>query len=199
MPRTLSRSEVEQFKAQLCAAAERLIERRGSTDFTMRELATELGCSPMLPYRYFKDKDEIIAAVRTAVLHRFAAALEAPLPAIADPVQRSRAVGEAYIGFAFANPQLYRLMFDLAPVERGRYPELDAAIARARATMTSHVTALVQHGLLQGEPEVIGHLFWSSLHGLIVLELAGQLGPQPGYQKLRAAQIEALINGLRRR
>ncbi|PYF04848.1 hypothetical protein BJ122_10273 [Rhodopseudomonas faecalis] len=43
MPRTLSRSEVEQFKAQLCAAAERLIERRGSTDFTMRELATEPG------------------------------------------------------------------------------------------------------------------------------------------------------------
>jgi AcrR family transcriptional regulator len=199
MPRTLSRDEVDRFKQQLCEAAERLIQRKGGLDFTMRELAAELGCSPMLPYRYYKDKDEIIAAVRTGIFRRFAAALEAPQPSLSDPTQRSREVGEAYVAFAFANPKLYRLMFDLAPVERGRYPDLDEAMTRARATMTSHVGALVESGLLIGDPVVIGHLFWSSLHGLIVLKLAGQLSPDPGFQRLRAAQIDALVNGLRAR
>ena len=42
----------------------------------MRQLADALGCSPMTPYRYFRNKDEILAAVRTAAFDRFAAALE---------------------------------------------------------------------------------------------------------------------------
>ena len=41
----------------------------------MRQLADDLGCSPMTPYRYFRDKDAILAAVRAAAFDRFAAAL----------------------------------------------------------------------------------------------------------------------------
>ena len=51
------------LQARLCTAAETLILRRGGLDFTMRDLAAEAGCSPMLPYRYYKDKVDIIAAV----------------------------------------------------------------------------------------------------------------------------------------
>src|SRR3546814_2400228 len=32
------------------------------------QLAEDLGCSAMTPYRYFRDKDAIVAAVRTAAL-----------------------------------------------------------------------------------------------------------------------------------
>lgn len=197
MPRALSRSEVDGFKQRLCAAAENLILRRGGPDFTMRDLAAEAGCSPMLPYRYFKDKVDIIAAVRAAAFRRFAAELEAPRSAPGDTVAHSRAVGDAYVAFAFAHPHLYRLMFDMAPVERGRYPELDSAIEQARGTMTRHVEDLVRLGFLTGEPEIIGHVFWASLHGLIVLQLAGQLAAEPGFEKLRAATLGALVNGLR--
>ena len=42
----------------------------------MRQLAAELGVSPMTPYRYFEDKDAILAAVRTRAFDRFAEALE---------------------------------------------------------------------------------------------------------------------------
>jgi AcrR family transcriptional regulator len=151
----------------------------------------------MLPYRYYKDKVDIIAAVRAAAFRRFAAELEAPRSTPRDTVAQSRAVGDAYVAFAFAHPHLYRLMFDMAPVEPGRYPELDAAIEQARGTMTRHVEELVRQGFLTGEPEIIGHVFWASLHGLIVLQLAGQLAAEPGFEKLRAATLDALVNGLR--
>ena len=42
----------------------------------MRQLAAELGVSPMTPYRYFEDKDDILAAVRANGFNRFAEALE---------------------------------------------------------------------------------------------------------------------------
>ena len=197
MPRALSRSEVDDFKQRLCTAAETLILRRGGLDFTMRDLAAEAGCSPMLPYRYYKDKVDIIAAVRATAFRRFASELEAPRATPGDTVAQSRAVGDAYVAFAFAHPHLYRLMLDMAPVEPGRYPELDAAIEQARGTMTRHVEELVRQGFLTGEPEIIGHVFWASLHGLIVLQLAGQLAAEPGFEKLRAATLDALVNGLR--
>ncbi len=196
MPRSRSQAEVDDFKQRLCTAAERLLLTRGSRDFTMRELADEVGCSSMLPYRYYRDKDEIVAAVRTNAFGKFAAALEAPRTSQSDAAAGSRGVGEAYIAFAFAHPELYRLMFTLEPVEPGRYPELDAAIVRARQTMTAHVQDLVRLGLLKGDPEVIGHVFWASLHGLIVLQLAKQLAPEPGFGKIREAMLQALVRGM---
>ena len=44
--------------------AERLFAEHGVEAVTMRQLAAALGVSPMTPYRYFKDKDAILAAVR---------------------------------------------------------------------------------------------------------------------------------------
>ncbi|MDX2204747.1 MAG: TetR/AcrR family transcriptional regulator [Hyphomicrobiaceae bacterium] len=197
MARVVAKGEAEAFRQRLVDAAERLIIGRDSIDFTMRELAGEVGCSPMLPYRYFRDKDDILAAVRAAAFLRFAAALEAPREAPSELKARSLGVGDAYVAFAFANPQLYRLMFNTPPVERGRYPELDEAGGRARDTMSAHVRDVVEAGLLVGDPVVIGHLFWASLHGLIVLQLAGQLAPEPGFEALRAAMTQALVFGLR--
>ena len=78
MPRVVSSGEAEAFRQRLVEAAEKLIIGRKSIDFTMRELAVAVGCSPMLPYRYFEDKDDILAAVRALAFTRFAEALEAP-------------------------------------------------------------------------------------------------------------------------
>ena len=162
----------------------------------MRELAQALGVSPMTPYRYFKDKDAILAAVRTAAFTRFAEALEAALAAPGDPVERSRHAGEAYVAFALDQPQAYRLMFDLTQANEGAYPDLIAAAARARRTMTVHVEAMIAAGVMRGDPELIGHMFWTILHGSLMLQLSDKLSPAIDPEKLRSATISALSRGL---
>src|ERR1700744_2830749 len=89
MPRVLSDTDVADFRDRLCEAAERLFAERGPDAVTMRQLAAELGVSPMTPYRYFEDKDDILAAVRTNGFNRFAEALE---------LARSSHVGARAIG-----------------------------------------------------------------------------------------------------
>ena len=76
MPRILSDTDVSDFRDRLCEAAEKLFAERGPDAVTMRQLAAELGVSPMTPYRYFRDKDDILAAIRTNGFNRFAEALE---------------------------------------------------------------------------------------------------------------------------
>jgi len=177
MPRVLTEADVAGFRERLCEAAELLFAEKGPAAVTMRQLAAALGVSPMTPYRYFKDKDDILAAVRANGFERFAEALEAAFASTQDAVARSRAVGAAYHRFAFEHPQTYKLMFDLNQPNQADYPDLVAAAGRARATMTQHVKGLFEAGVLSGDMERIGMMFWSSAHGAVVLELSGKLPP----------------------
>src|SRR5215813_7999999 len=105
MPRVLSDTDVADFRERLCEAAERLFAEKGPEAVTMRQLAAELGVSPMTPYRYFQDKDDILAAVRANGFNRFADALEAAREKATGARAKGAAVGEAYVNFAFEHPQ----------------------------------------------------------------------------------------------
>jgi AcrR family transcriptional regulator len=196
MPRTLSTAEVADFREKLCDVAARIFAERGQEGFTMRELAGELGVSPMTPYRYFHDKDEILAAVRARIFLQFAVTLEQAYGAPGDAGERGQAAGEAYVRFALENPASYKLMFDMSQPEDEKYPELAQAAARARKTMTRHIPAMIEAGMLQGDPEVIGHVFWVILHGVVTLQLAGKLGPECDMRKILDAAFGAVTKGL---
>jgi len=193
----LSQSEIDTFKARLCAVAERRFAEGGVDSVSMRQLAAELGCSPMTPYRYFSDKDEILAAVRAAAFDRFAKALEAAAASVADPRERARACGRAYLDFAFSQPDAYRLMFDMSQPGDDRYPELARAGERARRTMSAGIEALAATGQIYGDPQVLSHVIWAAIHGLVVLRLAGKLPAKPDFETLHAEMMRLLAIGMR--
>ena len=196
MPRVLSETDVADFRERLCAAAERLFAEHGPDGVTMRQLAGELGVSPMTPYRYFKDKEAILAAVRANGFNRFADALETAYDSESDPVARSRAVGDAYVAFALGEPAAYKLMFDLMQPHESDYPELVAAEARALATQRRHVQGMIDAGVLRGDVKMLAHMFWSILHGTLVLQLAGKLSRDIDPAALRTQLIGAVVRGL---
>jgi len=197
MPRVLTQTDVADFRERLCEAATKLFDAKGREGFTMRELASEIGVSAMTPYRYFKDKEDILAAVRARAFNRFAASLEAAFKNAATAPEKSGAVYRAYIDFAFGEPAAYRLMFDLSQPDETAYPELVEANTRARATMTAYVRALVADGVLEGDPDLIGHVFWSSLHGAVVLKLAGKLGAEYDFDRISGESFRVLFEGYR--
>jgi AcrR family transcriptional regulator len=196
MPRVLSEADVADFRERLCEAAERLFAEQGPNAVTMRQLAAELGVSPMTPYRYFRDKDDILAAVRTNGFDRFAEALETARASAKGARSKGAAVGEAYVDFAFEHPHTYKLMFDLNQPHEADYPELVAAGKRARETLSAYVKDLVAEGVLAGDPTEIGTMFWAAAHGAVVLELAGKL-PAGAARALHHQMSSALARGLR--
>lgn len=194
MPRILSQSDVADFRERLCVAATRMFDARGPEGFTMRELAAELGVSAMTPYRYFKDKEDILAAVRARAFNRFAEALEA---ALTIEAQNEGAVYRAYVTFAFGEPAAYKLMFDLTQPDENLYPDLVRANARARATMTDYVKQMIDAGKFEGDASLIGHVFWAVLHGAIVLKLAGKLTPEYDFDRISDEASRVLMNAYR--
>jgi AcrR family transcriptional regulator len=167
MPKTLSPADLDAFRTRLCDVAEKLFAAHGPDGVTLREMADALGVSSMTPYRYFKDKDAILAAVRTRAFNRFADSMES-----AKDRTRER---NAYLDFALANPASYRLMFDVSQPTFAEYPDLVMAMDRARFTMADGLRELAAAGRFKGDVELAGYVYWSAMHGAVMLELAGLL------------------------
>ncbi|HEY1447724.1 MAG TPA: TetR/AcrR family transcriptional regulator [Caulobacteraceae bacterium] len=176
MPKTLTPDDVAHFRDRLCDVAEHLFAVHGAEAVTIRQMAAALGVSTMTPYRYFKDKDAILAAVRARAFDRHAEALEKARAAPArNSIERSNAIGAAYVQFALENPEAYKLMFDVRQPNEAEYPDFVRAAERSHATMTAHLRDLAAEGLFDGDAEYVGHLYWAALHGPIMLQLSGLL------------------------
>jgi AcrR family transcriptional regulator len=194
MPRAaLSESELDQFREALCDSATRLFAENGYEGVTMRALATDLGCSPMTPYRYFENKAQIFEAVQTAASTRFANALEAAHHKQQDHLSRLRALCWSYVRFALDEPHAYRIMFELDQAERPQWPR-NAEEPRGWLFMHAAVEAAVADNAISGDPDILAHLFWSGVHGLVALHLSGMLVMGRGLEELVEAFIDRQLD-----
>jgi AcrR family transcriptional regulator len=175
MARERSREDFEAMRARIGRVATDLYAARGEAGLTIRDIATTLGRSPMGLYRYFEDREDLIAYIRANAFDQVADALEDAFFSGGEAFARARAVGRAYLDFALNNPSAYRLMFDLSPPDEAKHPALRRAGMRAAETVTRHVKDLSAAGIVTGDPKMIGNALWAAAHGVIVLHLAGRL------------------------
>ena len=193
----LATDELEAYRDRIVEVATRLFAERGYAGVTFRSLAEGLGCSPMTPYRYFRSKEEIFAAVRSTAYDRFAEVQEEAAAQGADPRERLGALGRAYIRFGVEEPDAYRLMFSLAQPNPGSYPGLRDAELRAWRPLREAIDAAVRSGLLAGEPDVLANVFWSGVHGLASLHVAGKLVHGSNVDQLVEPMLHTLFEGNR--
>jgi AcrR family transcriptional regulator len=197
MPRYLTDQDIADFRAELCRVATERFARFGYEGVTMRQLAEALGCSPKTPYRYFKDKADILATVRAQAFGKFADALEAAAAAAppGDPIERARRVGEAYHTFALKNWHAYRIMFDIdAPLDES-HPDLASQAHRAALYITRQAEQLAEAGLIAVDPKLFGWSMWAATHGLVMLQQSGMLEHAPDYRTLAQFHGTLMLKG----
>lgn len=195
MPKALSEEDVQDFRRRLLAIAEQSFAEHGVDGVTVRQLAQQLGCSAMTPYRYFRDKTEILAAVTAAALDRFSASLEAAFENPGSAAEKSAAVRSAYLRFAFDNPGAYKLLFNLPHPGMSEFPDLKRAAQRAEQIMTAPLEQLVAEGAIAGDPRLLGRVFWSAMHGAVSLQLAGKLEASPGFDTVLDHTLRFIVAG----
>lgn len=190
MSRPLTDEDLDAFKARLCDVAAALFAKHGADNVSMRQIAAALGVSPMTPYRYFASREDILTAVRIRGFERFAALLEAayasaPGDAGAPEAEGGAAAARAYVDFALAHANTYRLMFDRHQHEDVADSPLGPVMARARATLSVYGDGLIRAGMAEADARAIEGLIWSTLHGAVSLELAGTTPPGSAHETLQ--------------
>jgi AcrR family transcriptional regulator len=193
----LQPDDIALYRERLTRVASRLFAERGYEGVTLRAIAAELGCSPMTPYRYFRDKREIFAAVRTDAHERFAEAQERALRSAIRPLERLAALGRTYVRFGVEEPRAYRLMFELDQPDPDGFDALRAAEARSWAPIRAVVAEVIESGLLEGDPDTLAHVFWAGVHGIVSLHLAGKLALGRSIDDLLLPMLATLLRGSR--
>jgi AcrR family transcriptional regulator len=145
------------LRAAVLAAAGKVIEKEGLGSLSVREAARRAGVSHNAPYRHFPDRDALLAALAAEGFIQLGKALDK---------RSGRELGEAYVRFALAHPQRFRLMFG-GLVALDRYPELRT---EARAT---HERLTAAFAGLGAEAQFAAAAAWSLVHGLAQLILDG--------------------------
>jgi len=102
---------------QLLEAVLAVISREGPT-VSMERLASELGVTKPVLYRYFGDRAGLYRAVAQATLAGLMRDLRAALAQPVEPRQLLTEVIDAYLSFIEREPQLYRFLMQRAVVEQ---------------------------------------------------------------------------------
>ena len=195
MPRYLTDQDIADFRAELCRVATERFARFGYEGVTMRQLAEALGCSPKTPYRYFKDKADILATVRAQAFSKFADTLEKATAGVTDTADRGRLTGEAYLAFALKNPHAYRIMFEIdAPVDES-HPELGPQAERAARYITRGAEEMAASGVIDVDPKLFGWSMWAAIHGIVMLHQSGMLTHGPDYRTLASFLGLTMLKG----
>jgi AcrR family transcriptional regulator len=183
------------LRPALIQATLRAIAEDGPEGFTLRDVARRAGVSPAAPYRHFRDKDELLAAVAAECAEQLAkmvmaAVAEAPPD---DPLAQFRQVGIANVEFAVAHPEHFRALN--LPGISSRLPEEQRQRFEAwNAGETRALAAAQEAGAIAKIPlDDLMLAAGSLVHGLGHLIVEGQLGE---VSPARAKQLAIAVTGV---
>jgi AcrR family transcriptional regulator len=160
--------ESEATRRSILDAAEELLASRGEEGLSIRELCMRAGVTPPTIYHHFGDKAALVDRVVDDCFAAFDRAFEDRTPP-ADPVERLRFDFDQYVEYGATHAVHYRLMFLRS---HGRpTPAGLASYDRLRRL----VRGIAEAGRLVPPVEDATAAFWSSVHGVTSLVIAGFL------------------------
>lgn len=178
-PRTRKRAAPRAYhhgdlKAALVEAGVEILRGNGPEALTLREVARRAGVSQAAPYRHFKDRRDLVAAVAERGFARLGEAMRLAMGA-AGGRPGLRQVAEAYVRFGLENPAEYRVMFGPEVAVTDDLPALRETGRSVLGFVAEGLGGLQKAGLVgPGDPWLMAVATWATLHGLVMLSLDRQ-------------------------
>ena len=154
------------LKEELISCACAMCERDGYTKLSIRSLAKESNVSQTAPYRHFKTKEDLYAAVSRHGFNKLSKAIHVDVD-VDKKVTKKQIVDMAikYIEFGLKNANMYDLMFGTAVGSFTNYPEL---LESANSSYDNFKSSFSK--LANDSDDVIAFkciTLWSMVHGLV--------------------------------
>ena len=158
----------------LVEAAADLLDKGGPAAVTLRAVALAVGVSHNAPYKHFRDKEALLAAVASRELRRNAEAMRAALAPGADAFAELKRMALGHVRSALRQPERFRLTYGGWTRDE---PELSEAAGEAHDLFVRAVAAAQAAATIgAGDPERVAALLLATAHGAADMALAGHLG-----------------------
>lgn len=185
------------LRQALLTLTREMISEEGIESVTLRELARRLNISRTAPYRHFKDKSSLLAAVAHESYTQLNLKLLQDFQSADTPLKQLELMMVHYVRFAVENPDHYKLMFGESFQKKDNFPELAEVADETFAILTQAIFLCQEHRLVaKADARDQGFVVWSALHGLARLMMDGKILPEN--RDIFANMVShTLINGLK--
>jgi AcrR family transcriptional regulator len=202
---SLERRERERAatRRKILEAARRMFVQQGYEGTTMRAIAARIGYTPTAIYHHFKDKEALVAELSALDFQAFAQALRRT-ETETDPLERLGKIGEAYVDFGLTHPMQYQFLFMMRQPLGAPSPLPHTPAGDAYGFLRQTCVEVIATGRLRpeyGDADELAQMAWSSVHGLVSLQVAKGSDPHFNWRDARQTAMklrEAILRGIRR-
>jgi AcrR family transcriptional regulator len=188
------------LREALIDAGVKLLTGGGVEKLSLRGAAQLAGVSHAAPYRHYRDKEALVAAIAERGFRMLTAKMRAQLEASGarKAARKLSALGVGYVMFGTEHPAYLQVIFGGGRAHSDMPPELAAAGAEAYGVLRDAVEAGIRAGeLRKAEVDDVALACWSMVHGLSMLIIHGVV-PKPETPQLEAALAERMLELLSR-
>jgi len=191
-----SQEQKLEIESSIRATALRLFAQEGYRSVSLRAIAREMKLSATALYRYFENKDALLAAIRAEGFQQLRGQLKEVRDSAESGLAAARGAMVAYINFGIEQPELYSLMYELDQRDLEEIPLVVESRRRAFAQAEAIATDILKEYGQTGNANQMAHLLWISAHGLVALAVANQLDLGQDLNQLIEPVLQSTLLGI---
>ncbi|MEH6637288.1 MAG: TetR/AcrR family transcriptional regulator [Halioglobus sp.] len=191
-----SQEQKLEIETSIRETALKLFSQEGYRSVSLRAIAREMELSATALYRYFDNKDALLAAIRAEGFQQLREQLNTVRNNAASGLEAAREGIIGYISFGLEKPELYSLMYELDQRDFEETPLVFESRRRAFAEAEAIAKDMLKEGGQTGNANQMAHLFWISAHGLVALAVANQLDLGQDLDQLIEPVLQSTLLGI---
>ena len=186
-------------KDRILSCARKAFERHGLEGLSLRDVARDVGITPMAIYRHYANKEALVDALVLDALGEWSKRAAA-VPS-GPPLIWYERIGEAYLDFALEEPRRYEAAFLVHSRVARRYPDdFLAGRSPAGAAQLATIEKAMADGVFAKIPPIEILITIAGLsQGLVTLWRAGRIaGGEAAFRKLYLRAMRRCIESFRK-
>lgn len=181
----------------IAKSAREILVNEGLHAVSLRRVAGSLGVTAPALYAHVIDKRDLLQGIVEQEIDALLASFDGI--GAADPIDRLRQMGLAYVDYGLHNPDLFRAMFlfrpELTAEPRNEEPALGHCVQGAFQTAVQR--AVEEGSFVDVDAELAALTIWTTAHGVVTALLTGPPLNIDVKNRLAVAAVNAAIIGVR--
>ena len=179
----------QETREAILSAALNIARTEGWAAVTVRHVADLIEYRSPIIYEYFANKDALLEELQAQGFTLLSARVEGS-SAGEDGRARILKMSDAYVDFAYEQPELYQLMHGWNSANVSLERTLAGATQVGRVVQDGIEKWAAEQDVLVSDPSAKVETAWGLLHGLISVEMLGRIGG--GQERVRQLARQAL-------
>lgn len=199
-------STIRQVKQQesinkICDAAFHLYFHKGIEGVSMRTIGKQLGVSQMMPYRYFKSKNDLLVEMRIRVIQQFSQYLGKLVIGKSSPEKKLFRIMFGYLHFSEVASDDYRFAFLMnqqliSKLNRDFVAVFKTGQENALEIHGNLISQILDEPVTSKKVRFLTRYLWISLHGLATANLDKMLFGTPEYEDIKIDYVRQIFTAI---